>query len=111
MVCGGKGKRPQLVVICESGTETERVAAWLCHRPGRLDKLLYVPLPGPEARAAILGAQTARTPLAPGVDLGPLGRSPRVQGFSGADLAALVREAAVLSLKASALRTHAVQAY
>jgi ribosome biogenesis ATPase len=65
-----------------------------------LDKLLYVALPGPEARAAILQAQTQRTPLFVDVDLGAIGRSPRVQGFSGADLAALVREAAVLSLRA-----------
>ena len=57
-------------------------------------------LPGPEARVAILQAQTQRTPLSVDVDLGAIGRSPRVQGFSGADLAALVREAAVLSLKA-----------
>lgn len=69
-------------------------------RPGRLDKLLYVALPGPEARVAILQAQAMRTPLAPDVDLQSIGQSPRVQGFSGADLAALVREAAVLSLKA-----------
>ena len=68
-------------------------------RPGRLDKLLYVPLPGPEARVAILRTQTTRTPLAPDVDLQKIGQSPDVQGFSGADLAALAREAAVLSLK------------
>ncbi|CAL5227006.1 g9897 [Coccomyxa viridis] len=68
-------------------------------RPGRLDKLLYVPLPGPEGRVAILRTQTMRTPLAPDVDLQSIGQSPRVQGFSGADLAALAREAAVLSLK------------
>ena len=72
-----------------------------CGRPGRLDKLLYVALPGPEARAAILQASTKRTPLAPDVDLHTLGCSPRMQGFSGADLAALVREAAVTSLKVS----------
>lgn len=68
-------------------------------RPGRLDKLLYVPLPGPEARVSILRTQMKRTPLAPDVDLQSIGQSPLVQGFSGADLAALVREAAVLSLK------------
>ena len=72
-----------------------------CGRPGRLDKLLYVALPGPEARAAILQALTKRTPLAPDVDLHTLGCSPHMQGFSGADLAALVREAAVTSLKVS----------
>ena len=68
-------------------------------RPGRLDKLLYVPLPGLEARVSILRTQMKRTPLCPDVDLQSIGQSPRIQGFSGADLAALVREASVLSLK------------
>ena len=72
-----------------------------CGRPGRLDKLLYVALPGPQARTAILQALTKRTPLSPNVDLHTLGCSPHMQGFSGADLAALVREAAVTSLKVS----------
>ncbi len=70
-------------------------------RPGRLDKILYVPLPPPEGRASILAALTRRTPLAPGVDLEALGASPALTGFSGADLAALVREACVLALKQS----------
>ena len=69
-------------------------------RPGRLDKVLYVPLPPPGGRAEILGALTRQTPLAPGVDLAAIGAGPRTAGFSGADLAALVREAAVASLKA-----------
>ncbi len=68
-------------------------------RPGRLDKILYVPLPPPEGRASILRALTRRTPLAPGVDLEALGAAPQLTGFSGADLAALVREACVLALK------------
>ncbi|KAL4452367.1 hypothetical protein ABPG75_008029 [Micractinium tetrahymenae] len=68
-------------------------------RPGRLDKILYVPLPPPEGRASILRALTRRTPLAPGVDLDAIGAAPQLTGFSGADLAALVREACVLALK------------
>jgi ribosome biogenesis ATPase len=47
----------------------------------------------------LLQALTRRTPLAPGVDLGTVARSPRLAGFSGADMAALVREACVLALK------------
>ena len=83
---------------------------WHC-RPGRLDKLLYVSLPGPEARVAILRTQTMRTPLAPDVDLQSIGQSPRVQGFSGADLAALAREAAVLSLKVHSTHTNTDYAF
>jgi ribosome biogenesis ATPase len=59
-------------------------------RPGRLDKLLYVPLPTPEGRAQILRTLTRKTPLAPGLDVTPIGESDACRGFSGADLAALV---------------------
>ena len=54
---------------------------------------------------AILHALTRRTPLAPDVDLAAVALSPRTEGYSGADLAALVREAAVLSLKVRSLHT------
>lgn len=72
------------------------------NRPGRLDKLLYVPLPPPDGRVAILQALTRATPLAADVNLSDIGLSPKTSGYSGADLAALVREAAVTSLKVSA---------
>ncbi len=87
-----------------------RQIAWLakrrclavgCPRPGRLDKVLYVPLPPPDGRASILRALTRRTPLAADVDVTALGESPRCDGFSGADMAALVREASVAALKDS----------
>eukprot|EP00884_Botryococcus_braunii_P008199 jgi/Botrbrau1/17380/Bobra.0491s0001.1 len=72
-------------------------------RPGRLDKALYVPLPGAEARAQILRTLARKTPLAADVDLGALAADPRTDGFSGADLGALLREAAVAVLKESML--------
>ena len=68
-------------------------------RPGRLDKILYVPLPGPADRAAILAALTRRTPLAADVDVAAVGADEACGGFSGADLAALVRDACILALK------------
>jgi ribosome biogenesis ATPase len=70
-------------------------------RPGRLDKILYVPLPPPAGRASILRALTRRTPLAGDVDVAALGLGERCAGYSGADLAALVREACVIALKES----------
>ena len=76
-------------------------------RPGRLDKLLYVPLPPPDGRAAILRTLTRKTPLAPGLDVARVGESGRCGGFSGADLASLVREACVAALKGNlAAATH-----
>ena len=61
--------------------------------------MLYVPLPPPEGRGAILQALTRKTPLAVDVDVAAVGASPQCHGFSGADLAALVREACICALK------------
>lgn len=68
-------------------------------RPGRLEKILYVPLPPPEGRASILQALTRSTPLGEDVDLEEISAMPELTGFSGADLASLVREASVQALK------------
>jgi ribosome biogenesis ATPase len=70
-------------------------------RPGRLDKILYVPLPPPDGRVSILKTLTRGTPLVEGAeaDLESLGMSDKLSGFSGADLAALVREACVMAIK------------
>lgn len=68
-------------------------------RPGRLDKLLYVPLPPPDGRAAILKTLTRKTPIANDVNIDAIALSHSCEGFSGADLASLVREACVAALK------------
>ncbi|KAI3638861.1 hypothetical protein MIR68_003359 [Amoeboaphelidium protococcarum] len=65
-------------------------------RPGRLDRLLYIPPPDKEARLAILGIRTAKMPLADDVDLNVLAE--RTDGMSGAEIVALCREAAMDAL-------------
>lgn len=71
-------------------------------RPGRLDKLLFVPLPTPEDRVSILRALAANIALAEDVDFESIGMSARANGFSGADCAALLREAGLAVLKEDA---------
>ncbi len=66
-------------------------------RPGRFDKLIYVPPPDVNSRLEILKIHTRSMPLAPDVDLYELAQ--RTEGYSGADLEALVREAAMRALK------------
>ncbi|PUA33083.1 MAG: AAA family ATPase [Zestosphaera tikiterensis] len=66
-------------------------------RPGRIEKLVYVPPPDFRTRLEILKVHTRRTPLDVDVDLEELARA--TEGFSGADLAALVREAALNALR------------
>lgn len=76
-------------------------------RPGRLGKLLYVPLPTQKDRLAILQKQAGgpgKTPLDASVDLQAIAQ--RTEGFSGADLHALVREAAVATIKAAVRLKH-----
>ena len=68
-------------------------------RPGRLEKLVYVPPPDAEARTAILSTAVKKVPLADGIDLADLGR--RTEGFSAADCAALIREAALCAMRES----------
>ncbi|MFF5178725.1 AAA family ATPase [Micromonospora sp. NPDC000316] len=68
-------------------------------RPGRLGRLIYVPPPDAAARAEILRAASRHVPLAPDVDLAALGED--LTGFSAADCAALVREAALAAMRES----------
>ncbi|TPX38068.1 hypothetical protein SmJEL517_g00083 [Synchytrium microbalum] len=75
-------------------------------RPGRLDKCLYVDLPTPSERVEILKTVSGKTPIASDVDLGVIGLDDRCDGFSGADLAALMREASVCALKQTLRRVN-----
>lgn len=68
-------------------------------RPGRLDQLIYVPLPDEPARLSILEAQLRKTPLEPGLDLSSIAKAS--QGFSGADLSYIVQRAAKYAIKDS----------
>ncbi|QCJ46567.1 MULTISPECIES: CDC48 family AAA ATPase [Haloprofundus] len=62
-------------------------------RPGRLDRHVHVPVPDEEARRKILEVHTQHKPLADDVDLDRIAR--RTDGYVGADLEALAREAAM----------------
>lgn len=95
----GVGERKQIFVVGATNRPDMIDGAML--RPGRLDKLLYVPLPDANGRASILRASTRNTPLAADVDLVRIGADERATGFSGADLASLVRESAIAALRES----------
>jgi cell division protease FtsH len=66
-------------------------------RPGRFDRQVVVARPDVKGREEILKVHTRRIPLAPKVDLVVLARG--TSGFSGADLANLVNEAALLAAR------------
>jgi cell division protease FtsH len=66
-------------------------------RPGRFDRQVVVPRPDVKGREEILRVHARRVPLAPDVELKTLARG--TPGFSGADLANLVNEAALLAAR------------
>ena len=61
------------VVVLAATNRPDRLDPALL-RPGRFDRLLYVPVPDCAAREAILQVHTRRTPLSPDVDLPSLAR-------------------------------------
>ncbi|KAI1783712.1 AAA ATPase [Ganoderma leucocontextum] len=68
-------------------------------RPGRLDQLIYIPLPDEPSRLSILKAALRKSPVAQDVDLSFL--SKHTHGFSGADLTEICQRAAKLAIRES----------
>ena len=66
-------------------------------RPGRIDRVIYVPPPDYKARIEILKIHTRNVPLAEDVNLEELAKV--TDGYSGADLELLVKEAAIFALR------------
>ncbi|CAE6455943.1 unnamed protein product [Rhizoctonia solani] len=68
-------------------------------RPGRLDQLIYIPLPDEPSRVSILKAALRKSPVSPKVDMAFLAKS--THGFSGADLTEICQRAAKLAIRES----------
>ncbi|OLB72723.1 AAA family ATPase [archaeon 13_2_20CM_2_52_21] len=66
-------------------------------RPGRFDRLLFVPPPDVEARKQIFKIHTRKTPLADDVNLDELAR--KTDGYTGADIASLANTSVMLALR------------
>ncbi|MGM0606092.1 MAG: ATP-binding protein, partial [Halobacteriota archaeon] len=84
-------ENPNLVVLAATNRRDALDRALL--RPGRLERHIEVPAPDEAARKAILEVHTRSKPLDADVDLAAL--ADRTEGFSGADLTAVCREAAL----------------
>ncbi|KAH3731374.1 cell division cycle protein 48-like [Pelomyxa schiedti] len=68
-------------------------------RPGRLDQLIYIPLPDFPSRVQIFKAVLRKSPLGPDVDLDALARA--TEGFSGADITEFCQRACKLAIRQS----------
>merc|ERR1712232_749769 len=66
-------------------------------RPGRLDQLIYIPLPDLPARQGILESTLKKSPIAPNVPMSFVAQ--KTEGFSGADLAELCQRAAKAAIR------------
>ncbi|GAA3090604.1 AAA family ATPase [Pseudonocardia yunnanensis] len=93
------GAEPLRDVIVVGATNRPELIDPALLRPGRLERLVYVPPPDAAARAEILRASGRNIPLADDVDLDALGAE--LDGYSAADCAAVLREAALTAMRES----------
>ena len=93
------GVEPLRDVIVVGATNRPELLDPALLRPGRLERVIYVPPPDGEARAEILRSASKNMPLAADVDLAAL--AAELDGYSAADCAGLVREAALTAMRES----------
>jgi cell division protease FtsH len=99
------GFQPNAGVIVLAATNRPDVLDKALTRPGRFDRRITVDLPDLNGRTAILRIYAAKKPLGPDVDLSRIAR--RTPGFSGADLANLLNEAAIMAARRVSLQISA----
>jgi transitional endoplasmic reticulum ATPase len=95
----GVGARKNVFVI--GATNRPDILDPAVIRPGRLDQLIYIPLPDLKSRIAIFQAALRKAPMDPNVDLEVLARS--THGFSGADISEICTTASKLAIREAIL--------
>merc|ERR1712098_452934 len=93
----GMGSKKNVFII--GATNRPDIIDSAIMRPGRLDQLIYIPLPDDASRMAILKANLRKSPVADSVDLPYLAKMTR--GFSGADLTEICQRACKLAIRES----------
>jgi len=88
-------------VFCIGATNRPDILDPAVIRPGRLDQLIYIPLPDLKSRVAIFKAALRKAPLADGVNIEVLARS--THGFSGADITEICTAASKLAIREAIL--------
>jgi transitional endoplasmic reticulum ATPase len=95
----GVGARKNVFVI--GATNRPDILDPAVIRPGRLDQLIYIPLPDLKSRVAIFKAQLRKAPVDPEIDIEVLARS--THGFSGADITEICTTASKLAIREAIL--------
>jgi len=93
------GFEPASGIVVLAATNRPEILDPALLRPGRFDRQVTIPLPNVSERTAILAVHCRGKKLAPDVNLDAIARG--TPGFSGADLANLVNEAAIFAVRAS----------
>uniref|UniRef100_A0A7S1XFA9 Vesicle-fusing ATPase n=1 Tax=Compsopogon caeruleus TaxID=31354 RepID=A0A7S1XFA9_9RHOD len=93
----GVGARKNVFVI--GATNRPDILDPAIMRPGRLDQLVYIPLPDHKSRVQIFKAALRKSPVAPDVDLNALAGA--TEGFSGADITEICQRACKLAIRES----------
>jgi len=91
------GFDPKTGIVVMAATNRPEVLDPALLRPGRFDREVEIPLPNQAERAAILKVHAHEKHLGPDVDLDAVSRG--TPGFSGADLANLINEAAIVAVR------------
>merc|ERR1711957_119185 len=95
----GVGARKNVFVI--GATNRPDILDPAVIRPGRLDQLIYIPLPDLKSRRAIFHAALRKAPVSPDVNIDVLARS--THGFSGADITEICTTASKLAIREAIL--------
>lgn len=96
----GMGKKKQVFII--GATNRPDIIDTALMRPGRLDQLIYIPMPDVESRKSILKAVLRKSPVSKDVDLNFLAE--KTDKFTGADLTEICQRAAKLAIRESIQR-------
>lgn len=91
----GMGAKKSVFVI--GATNRPDIIDTALMRPGRLDQLIFIPMPDMESRKSILKATLRKSPIAPDVDLDFLAQ--KTDKYSGADLTEICQRAAKLAIR------------
>ena len=102
----GVGARKSVFVI--GATNRPDILDPAIMRPGRLDQLIYIPLPDYESRLSIFQANLRKSPLADDVDLANLANI--TDGFSGADITEVCQRACKLAIRGEIAAHEAAEA-
>merc|ERR1712144_180732 len=91
----GVGSKKQVYIV--GATNRPDILDPAITRPGRLDQMIYIPLPDEPSRASIINAVLRKSPVDPGVDRQYMAKM--TNGFSGADLTEICQRAAKCAVR------------